>query len=203
MVLPRPAERNVRRPGLSLFTRQPRGYSLAVKKASVGRVILRWVLGVLGTAITALIVSTLVPYLQGKLIDAWLPQIAQQVRDWATYPVPAWVVAAALLALLLLRLAVRGVRRKANPDADLFGYTTDSFGPWHFHWRWSRDRFGRRAIRNLTPICSVHDLALGKNGRALACPKCGRSFPALDRQSLDHFRQTIAKKAMVKYGVEL
>jgi hypothetical protein len=166
-------------------------------------VILRWVLGVLGTAVTALIVSTLVPYLQGKLIDAWVPQVAEYVKEWAAYPVPAWTVAAGLVALLFLRLIVRKVSRTANPDADLFSYTTDSFGPWHFHWRWSRDRFGRRAIRNLTPICSVHDLALRKSGNALACPKCGRSFPALDRQSIDHFRQTIAKKAMSKYGVEL
>lgn len=174
-----------------------------MKKTSVGRVILRWVLGVVGTAFTALVVSLLVPYLQGSLIDAWLPQFATVARDWVTYPVPAWTIVAALFVIAFLRWIIRKVARKVNPDADLFAYITDTFGPWHFHWRWTKDRFGRRAIRNLTPICSVHDLALQRSSRALTCPKCGRTFPPLDRQSLDHFRQTIARKAMAKFGVEL
>jgi hypothetical protein len=174
-----------------------------MKKTSVGIRLLRWILGVLGTAITALLVSVLVPFLKGSLIDTYLPQFAQLVRDWANYPVPAWAIAAALGVIIVIRWVVKKIVRKANPDAELFAYTTDTFGPWHFHWKWAKDRFGRRAIRNLSPICSVHDVALHKQGNALACPRCGRSFPALDRQSLDHFRETIARKAMAKFGVDL
>jgi hypothetical protein len=105
--------------------------------------------------------------------------------------------------VLFLALVARKIGRKANRAAGLSTYTTDSFGPWHFHWRWSKDRFGRIAIRNLTPICSVHDFALRSTAKDLVCTKCRRTFPPLDRQSLDHFHQTIARKAMSKFGAEL
>jgi hypothetical protein len=174
-----------------------------MKKTSAGKVIARWILGVLGTALTALIVSTLVPYLQQNLWEAWLPGLTGFASEWATYPVPAWTLAATAAGVLFLALVARKIRRKANRAEGLSTYRTDSFGPWHFHWRWSKDRFGRIAIRNLTPICSVHDLALRSTAKELVCPKCRRTFPPLDRQSLDHFRQTIARKAMSKFGVEL
>ena len=174
-----------------------------MKKSSVGKVIFRWILGVLGTAVTALIVSALVPYLQKNLWEVWVPGLGGFVNEWATYPVPAWAAAAAVVTAFLLSWLLRKIGRKARRAEGLSTYITDSFGPWHFHWRWSKDRFGRITIRNLTPICSVHDLALRSNTKELVCPKCRRTFPVLDRQSLDHFRQTIARKAMTKFGVEL
>jgi hypothetical protein len=176
---------------------------MAMKKASVGKVLLRWILGVLGTALTAVIVSTLVPYLQRNMWEVWVPGLSGFVNDWATYPVQAWSIPATAAAAFLLTWLFRRIGRKARRAEGLSTYTTDSFGPWHFHWRWSKDRFGRVTIRNLTPICSVHDLALRSNTKELVCPKCSRTFPHLDRQSLDHFRQTISRKAMTKFGVEL
>jgi len=161
------------------------------------------VLGVAGTAVTALIVSILVPYLSARLTGAWLPAATEMAQGYLTYPVPAWTILAAVVGILVLRWLVRAIAHRANPDAELFSYTTDTFGPWHFHWNWARDRYGRRTIRNLSPICSVHDTTLKVVGADLVCPRCRRVFPALDRTSLDHFRQTIAKKAAARYGVEV
>jgi hypothetical protein len=158
---------------------------------------------VLGTVLTAVIVSTLVPYLQRSLWEVWVPGLGDLMNEWATYPVPAWSLAATFAGVIALSWLLRRVGRKARGEQGVTTYTTDSFGPWHFHWRWSKDRFGRMTIRNLTPICSVHDLALRSDTKELVCPKCSRTFPHLDRQSLDHFRQTISRKAMAKFGVEL
>ena len=174
-----------------------------MKKHSIGRRVLGWVLGVAGTAITALIVSLLVPYISGNLPGVWLPAATQFAQQYLTYPVPAWSILAAVVGILVLRWLFRAVAHRANPDAELFAYTTDTFGPWHFHWNWTRDRYGRRTIRNLSPICSVHDATLKVVGSGLVCPKCRRVFPPLDRTSLDHFRQTIARKAAARYGVEV
>jgi hypothetical protein len=174
-----------------------------MKKPSITRKIIGWLLGVIGTAITTLAVSILVPYIRDNFIGSLLPEAAKTTLYYLEFPLPAWSVVAAVAAFLVLRLLIRKIIRKTNPDAELFSYTTDTFGPWHFHWTWTRDRFGRRAIRNLSPICSVHDLILKKTDKELVCPKCRRVFPPLDRNALDHFRQTIAKKAAARYGVEL
>ena len=174
-----------------------------MKKPSITRKIIGWLLGVIGTAATTLAVSILVPYLRDNFIGSLLPDAAKTALYYLEFPLPAWSVVAAVAAFLVLRFLIRKIIRKTNPDAELFSYTTDSFGPWHFHWTWTRDRFGRRAIRNLSPICSVHDLILKKTDKDLVCPRCRRVFPALDRDALDHFRQTIAKKAAARYGVEL
>jgi hypothetical protein len=140
-------------------------------QTSVGIIILRWILGVRGTAITVLLVSVCAPFLKSSLIDTCLPQFAQLVRDWASFSVPAWTIAVALAVFIHFRWIINRVVEKTNPDAELFAYITDTFG--------------RRAIRNLFPVCSVHDVVLHKQENALACPRCGRSFPSLDRQSLD------------------
>ena len=157
-----------------------------------------WLLGVGGTVATAVVVSFLVPYLRDNLVAGW-----NLAREYLQYPVPAWTLAAAVAAVLALPWVARRARRRPDPDAELLTYTTDSFGPWHFHWTWTRDRFGRRAIRHLNAICSVHDLVLRKVGKELVCPRCHRAYPVLDHGALDQFRQTIAKKAAARYGVEL
>jgi hypothetical protein len=167
-------------------------------KASVSRKLFGWLLGVGGTVATTVVVSFLVPYVRDNLVAGW--GIA---REYLQYPVPAWALGAAVLAVMALSLIFRRVRKRTDPDAELLTYTTDSFGPWHFHWTWTRDRFGRRAIRHLSAICSVHDLVLRKVGSELVCPKCRRTYPALDHGALDQFRHTIAKKAAARYGVEL
>ncbi len=162
-----------------------------------------WVLGVAGTAITAVIVSLLVPYIDQNIVSTWLPAATQFVADDFDYPVPAWSIAAGAVGILVLRWLLRAVTRRSNPDAQLFAYTTDSLGPWHFHWNWAKDRYGRRTVRNLNPICSVHDVALKSAGRDLTCPMCRRVFPPLDRNSRDDFRRTIPRKAAARYGTEV
>ena len=168
------------------------------KRSGVSRKITGWIVGVSGTVVTTVVVSLLVPYIRDNLVSAW-----EVARDYLDYPVPAWSVAAAIAALLLVRWVYGRLRRRPDPDAELLTYRTDSFGPWHFHWTWTKDRFGRRAIRHLNAICSVHDLVLKKAGQELVCPKCHRTFPDLDHHALEHFRQTIARKAAARYGIEL
>jgi len=176
----------------------PKTKQVRTHRASVTRKLFVWLLGVGGTVVTAVTVSLLVPYVKDNLIAGW--SIA---RGYLQYPVPAWTVGAAALAVLAVGGILGRAIRRRDPDAELLTYTTDSFGPWHFHWTWTRDRFGRRAIRHLSAICSVHDLVLRKVGKELVCPRCHRVYPDLDHDALDHFRQTIAKKAAARYGVEL
>jgi hypothetical protein len=170
-----------------------------MKKPSVTGKIVGWLLGLGGTVATAAVVSILVPFVRDNLVTAW-----NVLRGYLESPVPAWTAITAGAAALALGWLVRRIARgRRNPDTELLAYTTDTFGPWHFHWTWTRDRFGRRAIRHLSAICSVHDLVLKKEGKDLVCPRCHRIFPALEHDALDHFRQTIARKAAARYGIEL